>query len=153
VVLNPANDTFRSWGSAGSGEGQFNETTGLTIAQNLVYAADSGNNRIQVFQLNGEFVKQWEVQPWERFATHFPDIVFDDVKNVLYVSNGRTSEILAFDLNGNPLPGFKPDGNAIPVLGNPSAMTLLESGKSRWLLVVNTRTHNVAKIELDSKPT
>lgn len=46
----------RSWGSRGSGEGQFNEVHGIALdAQNNVYVADAGNKRIQVFDSDGKF--------------------------------------------------------------------------------------------------
>lgn len=42
------------WGSAGNGDGQFNDPTGISIDGNWnVYVADSGNNRIQKFTSSG----------------------------------------------------------------------------------------------------
>lgn len=47
------------WGQTGSGQGQFNRIRGIvTDAAGNVYAADSGNNRIQVFDGNGTFKAQ-----------------------------------------------------------------------------------------------
>ena len=48
------------WGSTGSGPGQFNSVKALAIdAQGNVYAADSGNKRIQVFDANGTFKSEF----------------------------------------------------------------------------------------------
>lgn len=50
----------RTWGSPGSGDGQFASIAGIVVATNgLVYVVDAGNNRIQVFQPDGTFVRKW----------------------------------------------------------------------------------------------
>jgi hypothetical protein len=47
---------LKSWGQTGSGQGQFNGVRGIaTDAQGNIYVADSGNNRIQVFDGEGTF--------------------------------------------------------------------------------------------------
>ena len=49
-----------SWGSYGSGEGQFLWPSGITVGvDGNVYVADTLNNRIQVFTLMGVFLRQW----------------------------------------------------------------------------------------------
>ena len=48
------------WGSTGSGQGQFNGVKALALdAQGNVYAADHGNKRIQVFDGNGKFLREF----------------------------------------------------------------------------------------------
>jgi DNA-binding beta-propeller fold protein YncE len=49
----------KSWGSRGSEQGQFNVVHGIAIdAQDNVYVADTGNQRIQVFDRDGAFKTQ-----------------------------------------------------------------------------------------------
>ncbi len=56
----PAGKYIKSWGSRGRGPGQFNIVHGLAIdAQGNVYAADEGNRRVQVFDGDGTFKKQF----------------------------------------------------------------------------------------------
>ncbi|MGO8703400.1 MAG: SMP-30/gluconolactonase/LRE family protein, partial [Candidatus Brocadiia bacterium] len=51
---------FLSWGSEGSGNGQFNDPTGVAVATNgNVYVVDSENDRIQEFTSSGAYVTQW----------------------------------------------------------------------------------------------
>jgi hypothetical protein len=46
----------KSWGSRGTGDGQFKIVHGIAVdANGNVYVADRGNNRIQVFDNNGTF--------------------------------------------------------------------------------------------------
>ncbi len=48
-----------SFGTPGSGEGQFNTPHSIAIdAENHVYVADRGNGRIQVFDTDGHFLRQ-----------------------------------------------------------------------------------------------
>lgn len=48
------------WGSTGSGPGQFNGVKALALdAQGNVYAADAGNKRIQVFDGEGKFLREF----------------------------------------------------------------------------------------------
>ncbi|MBI5561715.1 MAG: FG-GAP repeat protein, partial [Deltaproteobacteria bacterium] len=56
-----ANGTFiAKWGGQGAGDGQFNYPMGIAVAPDgSVYAADTGNNRIQKFDANGIFITKW----------------------------------------------------------------------------------------------
>jgi streptogramin lyase len=51
-----------SWGSLGSGPGEFDTPHGVAVSPaNEVYVADRGNRRIQVFDTNGKFIRQFIV--------------------------------------------------------------------------------------------
>jgi DNA-binding beta-propeller fold protein YncE len=148
VRFDPSTEVFTSWGTAGTGEGQFHESTGIAIGDNLVFVADLQNNRIQVFDLDGKFIRMWEVPPWERYVWLYPDMALDEQSKRLYVTNGWKNEILLYDLNGNPLEGtIKPIGE----LNNASALCFIENGKRRRLLVLNTGGSKVSAIDLEAK--
>ena len=50
------------WGTKGAGEGQFVTPHGIAVdAKDNVYVADRGNNRIQVFDNNGKFLRQMKL--------------------------------------------------------------------------------------------
>jgi DNA-binding beta-propeller fold protein YncE len=54
--FNKDGDFLKTWGSTGSGEGQFNGIRGIASdAAGNIYVADAGNNRIQVFDGDGTF--------------------------------------------------------------------------------------------------
>ena len=55
----PGYEMIAMWGTKGTGPGQFNDPTGIAIAGNEVFVADSRNNRIQVFDLDGRFLRQF----------------------------------------------------------------------------------------------
>ena len=67
LLIAPASaDTYAlesSFGSLGSGEGQFNNPYGIAVNESgYVYVADTYNNRIQVFSADGTFVTAWGSQ-------------------------------------------------------------------------------------------
>jgi DNA-binding beta-propeller fold protein YncE len=85
---------IRSWGSRGTGQGQFNTLRGIAVdKQGSVYVADSGNKRIQVFDGDG------------KFKTEIKDVgspgaicITRGAHQYLYSSNSNTREDL--DSNG-----------------------------------------------------
>ncbi|MFQ5487246.1 MAG: NHL repeat-containing protein [Gammaproteobacteria bacterium] len=48
-----------SWGEQGDGPGQFNEPTGIAVSTDEVFVADARNRRIQVFDFQGRFKRQF----------------------------------------------------------------------------------------------
>lgn len=49
-----------SWGSPGSGPGQFHVPHGIAIGpNNTIYVADRENNRVQRFSAEGEYLSEW----------------------------------------------------------------------------------------------
>ncbi|HLP32307.1 MAG TPA: neuraminidase-like domain-containing protein [Bacteroidia bacterium] len=50
-------------GSSGSGDGQLSGPTGITLAADgTCYVADSGNNRVQQFRLDGTYIRKWNTK-------------------------------------------------------------------------------------------
>ena len=147
VRFSPAAETFSEWGTSGAGEGHFNEPTGIAIGADLVFVTDTGNNRIQVFDLDGKFVRLWEVTVWDKYLWHYPDSVFDEQAKRLYVTSGWTKEVLSFDIEGNSLESLKSEEGEL--LDNPSAMFLSSTKKERRLLVLNTGSAKVSRFALE----
>jgi tripartite motif-containing protein 2/3/tripartite motif-containing protein 71 len=57
-IFSPAGEKLRSFGSKGSGHGQFSELCGVAVDDDgNILVADSRNNRIQKFTLAGKFIK------------------------------------------------------------------------------------------------
>lgn len=53
-------DYLFSWGSLGSGNGQFTTPTEIGIADDgSVFVVESGNNRVQKFDADGNFIRKW----------------------------------------------------------------------------------------------
>ena len=55
---------IKVFGSLGNSNDQLKYPFDLCLANNNLYVLDSGNNRIQIFLTNLEFVKSWELDYW-----------------------------------------------------------------------------------------
>ena len=149
VSFNPSTEKFSTWGTFGSEPAQFSNPTGIGAGQGLIFVADLGNDRIQVFDFDGNFVRQWSVPVWGKYVWHYPDITFDTVVNRLYVSNGWQKEILAFDINGN-LASDAVGAGRRDDLDNPSALAISSSKEGRHLFVLNTGNSRITEVPINA---
>ena len=89
-----------SWGEPGDGPGQFAISHSVRLdAQDRVWICDRENNRVQIFDSNGNFLRAWDglLRP--------NTIHFDPHKPVVYVAElGRRLSIFALDDEGFPGP-------------------------------------------------
>jgi DNA-binding beta-propeller fold protein YncE len=136
------------WGSSGSGEGQFNGPTGIAVSNDLVFVADLGNGRVQVFDLDGKFVRLWEMPSWKKSAGEFPDVLFDAERKGVYVTSSGADTVLVFDVNGNPGPNLGCNGDC-ETLENPTSLAIGPANGKRILYVLNTGRSRISTIKLD----
>ncbi len=50
---------IHAWGSFGTGAGEFNEPTGVAVSESEVFVSDARNGRIQVFNHQGAFLREF----------------------------------------------------------------------------------------------
>ncbi len=87
----------KAWGQRGTGPGEFNTPHSIVIdANNNLYVADRANARIQVFDTEGNFKKEWRFggPPWSLCLTPGPN-------PVMYV--GSVGRVVKLDLDGKVL--------------------------------------------------
>jgi len=88
---------IRAWGKRGVGEGEFNAPHSVALdKQGNVYIADRENFRIQIFDGDGNFLRQWKHvgSPWG--LAFGPD-------ESLYMSDGYNNRILKLNRDGKIL--------------------------------------------------
>jgi len=60
VHFDPKGKFIKAWGKQGHGPGEFDCPHALAMdSKGLLYVADRGNTRVQVFDQNGNFIDQW----------------------------------------------------------------------------------------------
>jgi DNA-binding beta-propeller fold protein YncE len=89
---------IKTWGGEGAGPGQFNVPHSIIAdAKGLIYIADRSNQRIQVFDADGAFLRESR-HP----GTPCGLCLCRDRKHIL-LAHGHAGKIMKLDLNGNVL--------------------------------------------------
>jgi len=107
--FNPSNaksaityELVKSWGSYGTGNGQFQIPTAIAIDSSTgnIYVGDFDNDRIQKFDSNGNFITKWEYYVNEdRQLYSLVGIGFDiaiDSQNNMHVADSNNNYIQVF---------------------------------------------------------
>ncbi|MBI3640038.1 MAG: hypothetical protein HY223_06960 [Thaumarchaeota archaeon] len=131
-----------SWGSFGSGNGQFRNPSGILVDQKYVYIADTGHARIQKFDKNGNFVLTWGIYGEVPGMFHTPVALAEDRNGDIFVLDSGTNKIQIFDLNG------KYEGELHPVLtngGNFTATNSIVFDSQNNFYVVTSDTNRILK--------
>ena len=103
------NGTYlRKWGAYGTGEGQFNKARDVYVNMEgvqtpEVYVADQGNHRIQVFELNGTFLRQ--------FGSYGNNL--GQLNNPLGVCVGPDGKVYASSHHGQKVQVFEQNGSSV----------------------------------------
>jgi len=85
-----------SWGGKGNGPGQFQVAHGIDIdAKGLLWVADRENQRIQVFQQDGAFVREIKYKGLP--------CSLDIGREYIYMVNGFAGQLVKMDLDGKVL--------------------------------------------------
>jgi len=138
-----------TWGSYGSEAGQLNYPKDVAVdAQGNLYVVDTYNHRIQVFDANGQFVRQWGgkgnapgqfQEPW--------GIALDKAGNV-YVADTWNHRIEKFDAQGRFLKQWGTFGDTQGALGAPTTFygpRTLAIDRDGNLLVGDTGNKRIVK--------
>ena len=84
---------IKTWGKKGSGPGEMDIPHALAMdSRGRLFLADRGNNRVQIFDQEGNYVDQW-------FQFSRPSGVFIDKNDIIYVADSE-SESVAKDHDG-----------------------------------------------------
>lgn len=137
VKYTSSGDYIRHWGGAGDGEGEFNLVHGVTVdGDDRVIVADRGNNRIQVFDVDGKYL-----ETWDGFGTPWA-LTWDREENVIWVADGNAGRVLKFSMAGKLLGGFGSDG---PEPGQLHQVHGIAVGKDGALYVAETVNKRIQK--------
>jgi hypothetical protein len=132
-----------SFGSQGSGNGQFQSPLGVAVQQSSgnVYVADTGNARVQKFSPGGTFIVAFG-----QGRLSSPTSVATDNSGKVYVGDAGTNTVLKFDSDGNFVSTI--DGTTAPQ-GHFQSLAGIAVDQANNLWVADAGTSNV--IEFDSK--
>jgi DNA-binding beta-propeller fold protein YncE len=88
-----------AWGEEGAGQGQFTNPIGIALTDREIFVSDTGNNRIQVFSLNGESLQTFGSSGSGPARFDAPGGVAVDGNDRLYVADfyNQRIQVLAGD--------------------------------------------------------
>ncbi|HMJ64404.1 MAG TPA: peptidyl-alpha-hydroxyglycine alpha-amidating lyase family protein [Candidatus Binatia bacterium] len=103
VKFNKEGQFLMSWGRKGAGPGEFNLPHAVRLdAAGHVYVGDRENDRVQVFDGNGKFLRQ--------FGGFAPFGLFITPHQTLFVADGRANKVLKMTLDGKVLASWGATG-------------------------------------------
>ena len=93
-------DPVLTIGRSGSGDGELQQPRNVAVSPDgkRVYICDSGNNRIQYFDENGNYMGQWNIANGVRFSEPWGIAV--DTNGNVYVADTWNNRIAKFDEDG-----------------------------------------------------
>ncbi len=117
------------WGGHGSGNGQFDNPTGVAVdSAGNVFVADRFNNRVEKFASNGAFITKWGRVGGNNGQFAYPGAVAVDAAGNVYVADGNNARIQKFTSSGTYLTQW-----GIPQVGGgltlPSGVAVGASGR------------------------
>ena len=139
--LNLGGKCLLQFGGEGSSDGQLKYPRGLASHDHKVYVADHGNNRISVFQTDGNFH-----QTIGSGHLSYPYDVTVNGNNQLLVADGGWHCIYIFTLDGNHVGKFGTYGAGRGQLNRPYGVTVDFYG---FILVADTFNHRVSIFNKD----
>lgn len=95
VKFNKSGDFLLQWGSKGTGDGEFDLVHDVVLdSEGLVYVADRNNQRVQIFDQNGKFLRKWTGigAAW--------GLAYVARENVMLMCDGVNDRIVKLSLDG-----------------------------------------------------
>jgi DNA-binding beta-propeller fold protein YncE len=113
---------IKSWGGKGTEPGKFQVAHGVAIdARGLVWVADRENQRIQVFDQDGTFVRQM------KYAGLPCSLAIG--KDAIFMVNGFAGQVLKLDLNGTVLAATGKPGTGVGEFGEAHFVAVSPKGE------------------------
>jgi DNA-binding beta-propeller fold protein YncE len=114
---------IKSWGGKGTGPGQFDLAHSIVIdSRDLVYVADRQNRRVQIFDLNGTFIKEWKY-------AGLPCGLYIGPDRQMYLVSGYAGQILRLDENGQAVAATGQPGKSLGEFGEAHYLTFGPKGE------------------------
>ena len=109
---------MRRFGSHGTANGRFADPWGVAIGRaGRIYVADSSNNRIQVFNRRGRFIRSWGGRGSVNGKFSYPRGIATDPQGRVYVVDGSNHRIQMFNARGRFIRTWGREGERTDRLG------------------------------------
>ena len=97
-VYNPSGTTLlTSFGSAGTGDGQFRHIWDMVVSNGVLYVTDDTASRIQAFTTSGTFLGKWGGYGQGGYQFKNPSGIAADADGLIYVADAGNDRVMVFD--------------------------------------------------------
>jgi sugar lactone lactonase YvrE len=122
LKFDKAGKFIKSWGGKGKEPGKFEVAHGIAIdAKGLLWVADRENQRIQIFDADGKFIREL------KYAGLPCSIAIGD--QYIYMVNGFAGQLLRLDLQGKVLAATGKTGTGVGEFGEAHFVTVSPTGE------------------------
>lgn len=122
-VFGASGGLARTWGSGGSGDGNYNGPRGIAWDGSNLFVADTGNHRIVVVDTNGVFVRKWGTGGSADGQFNAPWGLAVDTQNV-FVADTSNHRIQVFTKTGQFVRKWGRSGSVAGEFGLPSGIAV-----------------------------
>lgn len=129
------------WGGKGAEPGKFDQPHSILVtAQNEVLVADRENRRVQIFDMNGRYLRAWTFAGLPCGLLMGPD-------HQLYLATGFSGQILRLSAEGKPLAmmGQPGPGPALGEFGEAHYMAIAPNSDIYVADTINAKLHRFVK--------
>ena len=137
---------IKAWGKKGTGPGEFDIAHSIAIdAKGLLYVADRNNQRIQVFDADGTFLR-------ESKHPGTPCGLFISPDQHLWLAHGHAGQVIKLDLDGKVLGAMGKQGKALGQFGEAHFIAVNNANGDIYVAdTLNWRVQKFVKKELASR--
>jgi len=126
-------------GKSGSGKKEFKTPLDIAIYEDKVYVLDSGNARVQVFNLNGNYLFDFGIPGFDDGKLYSPNSIAFDKNGNIWITESSLGRIQIFDKNGKFIKKVKEN------FGIPQTIERFEN----YMLVSNSKDEKIYILDLN----
>jgi DNA-binding beta-propeller fold protein YncE len=138
LKFDKAGNFLKTWGGKGTEPGQFEVAHGIAIdAKGLLWVTDRENQRIQIFDQDGKFIRELKYAGLPCGLAIGSDSIF--------MVNGFAGQLLKLDLDGNVLAATGKPGKGLGEFGEAHFVAVSPKGEIFIADTVNSTLHKFVK--------
>ncbi len=129
------------------GGGEFNKPMAVTVSGDRIYVSDTNNKRIEIFDYQGNPIKNFGSWGNKNDQFQFPYGIAGDSKGVIYVADLYKGTVAKFDKDGKYLGLFAEKSPADKTFGAPAGLAI----KDDKVYVTDVKLNGVKVFDLNGK--
>ena len=127
--FSPSGTLLATWGSQGSGDGQFDHPQGIAVGSGTVYVADTVNYRVEQFTSSGSLLATWGTPGSGNRQFSQPGAITVDDSGHVFVADSGNNRVQKFDASGDFLTAWGSAGTGNGEFSSPGGVAVDSAGR------------------------